>query len=98
MAKRSKFVKPEDRHITRARVLGSKQVSPNFIRVTIGGEEGIYPDRPDRFAFGGLAEQVAALASDLPNVTFAVIPGANHSYTDRTDQLWTTVEPWLGQE
>lgn len=39
MAKRSKFVKPEDRHITRARVLGSKQVSPNFIRVTIGGEE-----------------------------------------------------------
>jgi pimeloyl-ACP methyl ester carboxylesterase len=34
--------------------------------LTIGGEEGIYADKPDRFAFGGLAEQVSALASKLP--------------------------------
>jgi len=39
MAKRSKFVKPEQREIVSAHVLGSKQVSPNFVRVTIGGEE-----------------------------------------------------------
>jgi pimeloyl-ACP methyl ester carboxylesterase len=63
--------------------------------VTIGGEEGIYPDRPDRFAFGGLAEQVAALAETLPNVTFELIPGADHSYTNRTDELWAAVERWL---
>ncbi|MFC7449202.1 siderophore-interacting protein [Rhodococcus daqingensis] len=39
MAKRSKFVKPEHRQFLRARVLGSKQVSPSFVRVTIGGDE-----------------------------------------------------------
>ena len=65
--------------------------------VTIGGEEGIYEDRPDRFAFGGLAEKVAAHASDLPNVTFELVPGADHSYTNRTEQLWTVVERWLSQ-
>jgi pimeloyl-ACP methyl ester carboxylesterase len=65
--------------------------------VTIGGEEGIYPDQADRFAFGGLAEKVAALASDLPNVTFELIPGADHAYTNRTDQLWATVQHWLGR-
>jgi pimeloyl-ACP methyl ester carboxylesterase len=65
--------------------------------VTIGGEEGIHEDRPDRFAFGGLAEQVRALAGDLPNVTFELIPGADHQYTNRNDELWTAVERWLGQ-
>ncbi|MFD4180551.1 siderophore-interacting protein [Rhodococcus sp. NPDC058514] len=39
MAKRSKFIKPEHREFIRARVLGSKQISPNFVRVTVGGEE-----------------------------------------------------------
>ncbi|RVW01543.1 siderophore-interacting protein [Rhodococcus spongiicola] len=38
MAKRSKFVKPEQREIVSAHVLGSKQISPNFVRVTIGGD------------------------------------------------------------
>lgn len=65
--------------------------------VTIGGEEGIYEDRPDRFAFGGLAEQVAALARDLPTVTFELVPGADHAYTNRTDELWAVVERWLTQ-
>jgi len=65
--------------------------------VTIGGEEGIHEDRPDRFAFGGLAEKVSALASDLPNVTFELIPGADHAYTNRNDELWAAVERWLGQ-
>lgn len=66
--------------------------------VTIGGEEGIHDDKPDRFAFGGLAEKVAAQASDLPNVTFELIPGADHAYTNRHDELWAAVERWLGQE
>ncbi|GAB2639076.1 siderophore-interacting protein [Prescottella soli] len=38
MAKRSKFVKPEQREIISAHVLGSKRISPNFVRVTIGGD------------------------------------------------------------
>jgi pimeloyl-ACP methyl ester carboxylesterase len=66
--------------------------------VTIGGEEGIYQDKPDRFAFGGLAEKVKALASDLPNVTFELVDGADHQYTNRHAELWTTVERWLGTE
>ncbi|MBL1075645.1 siderophore-interacting protein [Nocardia sp. 2] len=38
MAKRSKYVKPEHREILTAEVLASKRISPNFVRVTIGGE------------------------------------------------------------
>jgi pimeloyl-ACP methyl ester carboxylesterase len=64
--------------------------------VTIGGEEGVRPDGPDAFPFGGLAEKVAALAYDLPSVTFELIPGADHQYTNRTNELWTVVERWLG--
>ncbi|MEU6565011.1 siderophore-interacting protein [Nocardia nova] len=37
MAKRTKYVKPEDRRILTAEVLASKRVSPNFVRVTLGG-------------------------------------------------------------
>ncbi|WP_430333857.1 siderophore-interacting protein [Rhodococcus sp. ACT016] len=45
MAKRSKFVKPEQREIISAHVLGSKRISPNFARVTIGGDglQGFIP-------------------------------------------------------
>ena len=63
--------------------------------VTIGGEEGVHPDRADRFGFGGLAEKVAAQAEQQPNLAFELIPGADHQYTHRTDQLWTAVEHWL---
>ncbi|RVW10196.1 siderophore-interacting protein [Prescottella agglutinans] len=38
MAKRSKFVKPEQREIISAHVLGSKRIGANFVRVTIGGD------------------------------------------------------------
>lgn len=38
MTKRSKFVKPEQREIVSVHVLGSKRISPNFVRVTIGGD------------------------------------------------------------
>ncbi|MFD1814962.1 siderophore-interacting protein [Rhodococcus gannanensis] len=39
MAKRSKYVKPEHREFLHARVLGSKQISPHFVRVTVGGPD-----------------------------------------------------------
>jgi NADPH-dependent ferric siderophore reductase len=39
MAKRSKHVKPAAPTLVRAQVLASKQVSPNFVRVTVGGDE-----------------------------------------------------------
>lgn len=37
MAKRTKYLKPEDRRILTADVLASKRIGPNFVRVTIGG-------------------------------------------------------------
>jgi pimeloyl-ACP methyl ester carboxylesterase len=63
--------------------------------VTVGSEEGAHPDRPDRFGFGGLAEKLAAQAEAQPNLTFALIPGADHQYTNRTDQLWAAASTWL---
>jgi NADPH-dependent ferric siderophore reductase len=38
MPKRSKYVKPEQRRLCPGTVLASKRISPNFVRVTIGGE------------------------------------------------------------
>ncbi|WP_036505931.1 siderophore-interacting protein [Nocardia aobensis] len=37
MAKRTKYVKPEERRILTAEVLANKRISPNFVRVTLGG-------------------------------------------------------------
>jgi pimeloyl-ACP methyl ester carboxylesterase len=65
--------------------------------VTIGGAEGARPDSPDRFPFGGLAEQVAALSDRVPSLTFALIPGADHFYTGTTDALWTAAAGWLAR-
>ena len=65
--------------------------------VTVGGEEGVHPDRQDRFGFGGLAEKLAALAEHQANLTFALIPGADHQYTNRTDHLWAAAETWLSK-
>ncbi|AOW93175.1 NADPH-dependent ferric siderophore reductase [Rhodococcus sp. WMMA185] len=39
MAKRGKFIKPQNRRISSARVVASKKISPNFVRVTIAGDE-----------------------------------------------------------
>lgn len=38
MARRSRFIKPEVRQVLTAEVVASKQLSPNFVRVTLGGE------------------------------------------------------------
>lgn len=37
MAKRTKYVKPENRHILTTEVLAGKRIGPNFVRVTLGG-------------------------------------------------------------
>ncbi|WP_072690652.1 siderophore-interacting protein [Rhodococcus marinonascens] len=39
MAQRGKFVKPQNRQISSARVVAGKKISPNFVRVTIAGDE-----------------------------------------------------------
>ncbi|MET7640248.1 siderophore-interacting protein [Streptomyces sp. NPDC005438] len=39
MAKRSKYVKPSRREFLRAEVLASRQLSPHFVRVTVGGPQ-----------------------------------------------------------
>ncbi|MFD0000703.1 siderophore-interacting protein [Nocardia sp. NPDC127526] len=38
MAKRTKYVKPEHREVLGVEVLASKKLSPNFVRVTLGGD------------------------------------------------------------
>ncbi|MGN2640437.1 siderophore-interacting protein [Nocardia takedensis] len=39
MAKRAKYVKPEARRIRSAETLTAKRISPNFVRVTVGGPD-----------------------------------------------------------
>jgi pimeloyl-ACP methyl ester carboxylesterase len=63
--------------------------------VTIGSLEGTRPQHPDRFPFGSLAEQVAALAQGHPSLTFQLIAGADHHYTGVREALWAAVEQWL---
>lgn len=38
MAKRTKYIKPEHRDMLSPEVLASKRISPNFVRVTLGGQ------------------------------------------------------------
>jgi DNA-binding response OmpR family regulator len=60
-----------------------------------GWARGRRPDRQDCIPFGGLAEQVAALAMRQPSLTFALIPGADHFCTGTTAAPWAVVERWL---
>lgn len=61
--------------------------------VTVGGEEG-KSGAPDRFVFEGLARDIAELAERAANLSFALVPSANHAYAGRTDELWQTIEEW----
>ncbi len=62
--------------------------------ITIGGAEG-RPDQRDRFAFGGLADELTARSASEGNFAFHLIEGGDHFYTGVTAQLWATVEQWL---
>jgi hypothetical protein len=63
--------------------------------LTMGGEEGLGPDRPDWFNFGGLAPEMTALAARLPNLTFEMVEGANHTYIGKAPEIWAIASDWL---
>jgi pimeloyl-ACP methyl ester carboxylesterase len=52
----------------------------------------------DNISFAPLAEQGPSFSSRWPGISYQLIDGADHSYTDRTDQLWNAVAGWLKQE
>jgi pimeloyl-ACP methyl ester carboxylesterase len=49
----------------------------------------------DNAAFAGLVKDGVDYAARWPNVGFDVIDGADHAYTDRTEELWSSLEGWL---
>ena len=46
-------------------------------------------------SFAPLATRGPTMTAEWPNVTYSLIDGADHSYTDRTDALWHSVSAWL---
>ena len=71
-------------------VIQSKARTP--LLVTVGGLEG-QPKNPDRFAFEGLGERLNALKAGT--LSYALVDGADHSYTGVTDRLWAAMEAWF---
>jgi pimeloyl-ACP methyl ester carboxylesterase len=57
--------------------------------LTLGGEE-------NGLNFQDLAARGPALKQAFPNVSYALIDGADHSYSTRVAELWTAVHIWLG--
>jgi pimeloyl-ACP methyl ester carboxylesterase len=47
--------------------------------------------------FAPLAEHGPGFSARWPGVAFSLIQGADHSYTDRTDGLWSAVADWLAR-
>jgi hypothetical protein len=60
--------------------------------VTVGGLEG-QPKNPDRFAFEGLGDRINAMKAG--NLSYALVDGADHSYSGVTDKLWAAMEAWF---
>jgi alpha/beta superfamily hydrolase len=61
---------------------------------------------PTRFLFGGgetanhaafqqAPEEIQRLAATHPQLSVAVVPAADHFYTDLRDEAWRELEPWL---
>ena len=46
-------------------------------------------------SFDGLIEEGPTFAGRWPHVDFQMIDGADHGYTDRTDELWSAIHSWL---
>jgi pimeloyl-ACP methyl ester carboxylesterase len=57
--------------------------------LTLGSQE-----RED-VSFAPLAERGPSMTSEWPNVSYALIDGADHSYTGCADDLWQTASAWL---
>jgi pimeloyl-ACP methyl ester carboxylesterase len=83
---------PEERFdiLTLLPTIQGKGATP--LLVTVGALEG-QPKNPDRFAFEGLGERINAMKAG--NLAYALIDGADHSYTGVTDKLWAAMEAWL---
>ncbi len=63
--------------------------TPRPLLLTLGSLER------DDVSFAPLAERGPSMPSDWPNVSYAPIDGADHMYSERTEQLWTAVRAWL---
>jgi pimeloyl-ACP methyl ester carboxylesterase len=48
-------------------------------------------------SFDPLIDNGATFNRQWSNVEFALIDGADHGYTNRTEQLWSAAENWLGR-
>ncbi len=46
-------------------------------------------------AFRGLSPKIAQLADDFEHLTFSMVEGADHQYTQRRTELWQAVSSWL---
>jgi hypothetical protein len=60
--------------------------------VTVGGLEAT---GPQRIAFADHETAVGQLAGTRPNLSFHLVPGADHSYTAREPALWEAVRGWV---
>jgi pimeloyl-ACP methyl ester carboxylesterase len=63
--------------------------TPRPLLLTLGGLE-----RED-ISFAPLAERGPHMQSEWPNVSYALIDGADHMYTRTSDQLWSAIQAWL---
>jgi pimeloyl-ACP methyl ester carboxylesterase len=63
---------------------------PAPLLVTVGSKE-------DQISFRHLPQQLTDMAAGRPTLTFALIDGADHQYTDRTAELWRAARGWLEQ-
>ena len=63
--------------------------------VTVGNESTEGPGHPHWFPFHGLAEKIAAIATDTPRLTFVHIPEADHSYGAKAEDLWSAARVWF---
>ena len=64
------------------------------ILVTIASQEDIGVASP-RFPFKGLTRVVEQMAQELPQLSFELVQGADHYYTDRADDLSSAANNWL---
>jgi pimeloyl-ACP methyl ester carboxylesterase len=65
--------------------------------VTVGSLEGVGPQQADWFAFGGLHDQLTELTQANPRLSYELVDGADHGYTDRIDVLWRLARDWLSK-
>jgi len=63
--------------------------------VTWGGLEPLPENTGGHVSFYQWPEEAPRLARENPHVAYVEVPGADHGYTGKTDQLWEAVHAWL---